>query len=234
MTIRDLLRHRSGLPNYTDIEDFITDTLADRTRVFTPDEVLAYVADVPPGESDQEFAYSNTNYILLGQLIEELEAADLAAVLDDRISGPAGLDATHLAVAGTPAIEGLAGGWHPDVLDGDPAAAYDSIASGAWAAGAIVSTASELRTFLEALLGGELMSADALAAMTTTDPDGYGLGIGLLELESGTRLLGHEGGIPGYLSFMAIDPISGDICVVLTNNTELPLSELTEQILADW
>jgi D-alanyl-D-alanine carboxypeptidase len=113
VTIRALLRHRSGLPNYTEMSDFFRDTLADRARVFTPDEILGYIAAYRPGEPDRQFVYSNTNFILLGQLIEQLEAADLDAVLRARISDPLGLDATHLAMAGAPAIDGLAGGWYP-------------------------------------------------------------------------------------------------------------------------
>ena len=233
--VRDLLRHRSGLPNYTDADDFLAEVLADRDRHFTPDEVLGLIAEIPPGEPDREFAYSNTNYILLGQLIEHVEGSDLDTVLRDRIAGPLGLEATQLAIAGSAAIDGLAGAWSPDVpLDGDPAASYDSIASLAWSAGGIVSTVSDLRAFLDGLFGGELMSEAAFAEMTTTEPDEYGLGIGLLVLPTGTRLFGHEGGIPGYLSLMAIEPVSGDILVVLTNSDDLQPVELAEQILADW
>ena len=234
VTIRDLLRHRSGLPNYTERNDFYRDTLSDRDRVFTPDEILGYIAALPVDEPDQRFAYSNTNYILLGQLVEHLEAADLHTVLDTRISGPLGLDATQLAIAGAPAIDGLAGGWYPGVVDGDPAAAYDSIVSGAWAAGAVVSTTDQLRTFLDALFSGELISDAALAEMTASDPDGYGLGLGTLDLASGTRLYAHEGDIFGYRSFMAIEPNTGDTLIILTNNSELQPFELAEQILADW
>jgi D-alanyl-D-alanine carboxypeptidase len=189
---------------------------------------------VPVGEPDQAFAYSNTNYILLGQLIEHLEATDLHTVLDSRVSGPLGLDATQLALASAPAIDRLAGGWSPGVVDGDPADEYDSIASGAWAAGAIVSTTDQLHMFLDALFSGELISDAALAEMTSSEPDGYGLGLGTLVLASGTRLYGHDGDIFGYLSFMAIEPKSGDTLIILTNNSELQPFELGEQILADW
>jgi D-alanyl-D-alanine carboxypeptidase len=234
VTIRDLLRHRSGLPNYTEMSDFFRDTLTDRNREFTPDEILKYIAAIRPGEPDQLFVYSNTNYILLGQLIEHLEGTDLNTVLGDRISDPLGLDVTHFSLAGAPAIQGLAGGWYPGIVDGDPADAYDSIASGAWAAGALVSTTSELRTFLDALFGGELISESALNEMTTTEPDGYGLGLGSLDLPSGQRLYGHDGDIFGYLSFMAIEPNTGDTLIILTNNYDLHPFELAEQILANW
>ena len=78
------------------------------------------------------------------------------------------------------------------------------------------------------------MSEAAFAEMTTTEPDEYGLGIGLLVLPSGTQLFGHEGDIFGYLSLMAIEPNSGDTLIVLTNNNELPPFDLAQHILADW
>ena len=75
--IRMLLNHRSGLRNYTDRSAFIPDVFEDRNRVFTPDEILAWLECAVTDEPDQHFAYSNTNYILLGQLIEHLTGTDL-------------------------------------------------------------------------------------------------------------------------------------------------------------
>lgn len=207
---------------------------ADLDRVFTPAQVLDLVADTPAGEADVEYAYSNTNYVLIGQLIEQVTGSDIATVLRERIAEPLGMEVTQFPAPGTP-IDGLAGAWTPDApLDGDPAASSNSIVSMAWSAGAVVSTVGELQTFLEGLFGGELLSAAALAEMTTTDPDDYGLGIGLLALPSGTELYGHDGDIPGYLSLMAIEPVSGDVLVVLTNNSALQPFDLAEQVLADW
>ena len=86
-----LLSHRSGLPNYTDAGSALDDALANRSHEFSPDEILGYVASIPPDEPDQHFSYSNTNYILLGQLIEELDGTDLntsaATSLGTRRSG---------------------------------------------------------------------------------------------------------------------------------------------------
>ena len=234
VTVGDLLRHRSGLPNYTEAPDFFADALADRTAVFTPDEVLSYVEGMPVGEPGQAFAYSNTNYLLLGQLVEEVEGTDLDTVLRTRVTEPLGLEVTHLDVAGAPPIDGLVGGWSGGVLQGDPAAEYDSIASGAWAAGALVSTAGELHSFLDGLFGGTLLSEEALDEMTDGGTDGYGLGLVVIDLESGTRLYGHDGAIPGYNSGMAIEPTTGDAVVVLTNNETLAPFEVAEQLVADW
>jgi D-alanyl-D-alanine carboxypeptidase len=232
--IRMLLNHRSGLRNYTDRSAFITDVFEDRNRVFTPDEILAWVEGTVTDEPDQHFGYSNTNYILLGQLIQQVTGTDLDTALRQRISEPLGLEATRFATVATANPDGLAAPWSSAVFDGDPDAAYDSIASSAWAAGSLTSTTGEVATFFDALFAGKLVSPDALAEMTEAGPDGYGLGLGILDHQSGKRFYGHDGGIPGYTSFAAFDPSTGDTLVVLTNNDEVVAPELALEIIDNW
>ena len=100
VTIRDLLRHRSGLNDYTAANDFRHDTLADRSHRFAPAELLAYIAAFTPAPAGERYSYSNTNYVLLGQLIERVDGVDLNTALRNRITGPLGFDISQLAVAG--------------------------------------------------------------------------------------------------------------------------------------
>ena len=127
--IHMLLNHRSGLRNYTDRSEFIPEVFEDPDRVFTPDEILTWVEDTVSNDSDQHFAYSNTNYILLGQLIQRVTGTDLDTALQRRIGEPLGLEATRFAAIETANPDGLAAPWSAAVFDGDPDAAYDSIAS---------------------------------------------------------------------------------------------------------
>ena len=147
---------------------------------------------------------------------------------------PLGLEHTVLAVAGMPPLDALASGWYEGVFAGNPATPFDSLASGAWAAGALISTPADLHTFLAALAGGRLLSDEAWAEMSDPGPDDYGLGLGVLRLPSGRVLLGHGGDIIAYLSVMAIDPDDGDTLIVLTNNAELVPEDLAEDLIADW
>ena len=119
-------------------------------------------------------------------------------------------------------------------LDGDPGAVYDSIASSAWAAGALVSNVEQLSTFLAALFAGELLSAHALAEMTATGSEGYGLGLAAAGLGVHQPGYGHGGAIFGYTSIMAIAPATGDTIVVTTNNDDLIADQLAKQIIANW
>jgi D-alanyl-D-alanine carboxypeptidase len=234
VAVRMLLNHSSGLPNYTDQSAFTTDVFANRNRVFSPDEILAWVEDADTDEPGEHFAYSNTNYILLGQLIEHVTGTDLDAALQQRISEPLGLEATRFAPVETANPDGLAAPWSPTVFHGDADAAYDSIASAAWAAGSLTSTTGELATFFDALFSGKLVSTAALAEMIEGGPHGYGLGLGILDHPSGTRFYGHDGGIPGYTSFAAFDPNTGNTVVVLTNNDQVVAPELAETIIDNW
>ena len=125
----------------------------------------------------------------------------------------------------------LAAPWSSTLFHGDPDAAYDSIASSASPTGSLASTTGELAALFNALFAGKLISPEALAEMTEAGLDGYGLGLGILDHPSGTRFYGHSGGIPGYTSFAAFDPSTGDTVIVLTNNDEVVADELALNII---
>ena len=160
VTIRDLLRHRSGLTNYTESTTSSNDIVADRARAFTPTSARLH-RRLPAGEPGPVRLFEHQLHSARASSSSSSRPRTWARCWD-RISGPLGLDVTHLAMAGEPPIEGLAGGWYPGVVDGDPAAAYDSITSGGVGRRSGRVHGSELRTFLDALLGGELISDDGL------------------------------------------------------------------------
>jgi D-alanyl-D-alanine carboxypeptidase len=200
--------------------DWQADARADPSRWFTADEILGYVEAMEPRVWEHE-GYSNTHYILLGQLVERLDGADLATALANRITGPLDLTGTRLATEDQPGIDGLAGSWSSGDLDGiprdgDPATPYNSIVSSAGASGGLISTTGDLATFLNALFAGDLVSTEALTQMTTVTASGHGLGLSL-----GFFGLGQTGSIGGHHSLMRIDRAIDAVLVVLTNNDEL-------------
>jgi D-alanyl-D-alanine carboxypeptidase len=237
--VRSLLGHRSGIPNFTDQQRFWDDTYADLGHTFTANEVLGYIADVPASAPDVRWHYSNTNYLLLGQLIEAVAGADIGTVLRTRVAEPLGLQATLFPSPDSPLPEGLAMPLTGIYAD-DPTAPYQSISSAAWAAGAVISSAEDLAAFMVALFGGELLSDDSLADMIDLGPEGYGFGLASTELwvgdfGSATDYYGHNGGIDGFSSSMAIDPTTGDLFVVLTNTRrDTNADAVASDILAEW
>jgi D-alanyl-D-alanine carboxypeptidase len=220
ITIRQLLNHTSGLYNYTD--DLLPRLTAMPARQalrqmaarnFQPRQLVAIATShrplFLPGE---RFAYSNTNYILLGLVVERITGDQLAAQLRQRILAPLKLADTELPGTrrlGGRHVHGYAPpnqSWLPS--DG-PASLVDvtqTNPSWAWAAGAMVSSATDLARFYQALLSGRLLDPGLLEAMrTTVDASeqfgaGAGYGLGLLRLPIGCdgEVWGHGGEIPGY------------------------------------
>ncbi len=201
ITVRHLLQQTSGLPNYTL-------HLGDDVRLYQPRELLD-IALRYPGESEpgEVWAYSNTNYVLAGLIVEAVTHRSLAEEIDRRIVRPLGLRHTYFPVPGDATIREAhprgyyresAGGPLVDITDMDP--------SWAWAAGQLVSTPSDLNRFFTALLDGELLPPDQLAEMRTTVPakepfaagTAYGLGLVSTPLSCGGVYWGHGGSIPGY------------------------------------
>jgi len=208
VTVRHLLGHRSGIANYTN-EEFFEQTGADHGRVWTPEEVFAVVADEPAEfEPGADFSYSNTNYILLGTLIEEVTGETYDDALRSRILEPIAMTATYLAGAEDGADVVVA---YSDFFTGSLApvtADYTSVATGAWSAGALVSSPADLHSFFTALFGGELFGDELLGEMTTAQ-DGYGLGIAIDPRGLGEDLYGHDGGIIGFNTMVIHAPESG-------------------------
>ncbi len=241
VTIRQLLSHQSGLPQIDRAPELLADALADPGRVFTPDEVLSHLEDsfaTPPGLLRQ---YAAVNFNLLGQLIEEIEGTDLNTVLRQRVTEPLGLEATAIDTGDAPTPDGLAAGWSGTPgIEGDAAQPYASLASRFWPAVAF-STTGELATFLGGLFGGELVSAESLAEITTLSPEGYGLGVGGFVAPDGTQMyyVGGGGAAPsvtssradGYDSTAVYAPATGDTLVVLTNNDQVDAGGIVGRII---
>ena len=216
VTIRQLLAHRSGLPEYTDGE-LAPAVLADPARTWTPADVLALVAgqprDFPPGTA---FAYSNTNYIVAGLLLEHVTGRTLAENLQSRIVEPLGLSHTYLASDGT---RSPIGGFSDSLPGGDTSgASYRALETASGAAGSLVSTASDLATFLRALAHGQLLHEPTYAEMTKGLPDdGQSLGVFAADPPTATGI-SNSGNIPGFTAYMQYDPTTQDLFVLLLND----------------
>jgi D-alanyl-D-alanine carboxypeptidase len=202
ISVRQLLNHTSGLFDYTADPRFIERQLRHGAAGWAPRTLIglatAHEAQFAPGAW---WSYSNTGYLVLGLIVERASGEPIAAQLRRRIFEPLHLRATTFEsaarIAGPHAHGYLAlAGPRRDVSVFSP--------SGAWAAGAIVSSADDLARFYRALLGGRLLRRDLVRAMQTTvrvppDPrDGHS-GLGLFESGSRCgRVWGHDGTFFGY------------------------------------
>ncbi|WP_405714932.1 MULTISPECIES: serine hydrolase domain-containing protein [unclassified Streptomyces] len=201
ITVRQLLQHTSGLPEYgIHIDD---DEL--RHRYFEPRELLDIAlrdkADAAPGET---WGYSNTNYVLAGLIVQKVTGRPLAEEIDRRVIKRIGLRHTYFPTPGDMTIrEPHPQGYHRNPADGPLRDFTNTDPSAGWAAGQLISTDSDLNRFFAALLAGRLLPPAQLAQMRTTVPAGtsglrYGLGLTSRPLSCGGVYWGHGGDIPGY------------------------------------
>jgi D-alanyl-D-alanine carboxypeptidase len=210
--VSHLLQHTSGLANYTDIPQFLAQAVGGRS--WTIDEILACL---PP--SSQLFvpgtrcAYSNTNYVLLGGIIEQLTQLPVAQAFEHWLLIPLRLRRTLLDMNDSAA--GLIDGYGRDPTSGQVIPMTHLLhPSGAHAAGALVATATDLIYFSQAVLAGSFLHPETVQAMrqmiSVTTPQyafatGYGLGVSALRLGD-EEAYGHPGNIPGYSSLVAYLP----------------------------
>ncbi|MER7077857.1 D-alanyl-D-alanine carboxypeptidase [Saccharopolyspora kobensis] len=204
ITVRQLLQHTSGLPNYTEHLG-VDDLEALRDRYVQPRELLdialAHPASFPPGA---RWEYSNTNYVLAGLLIERVTGRPVSEQVTDRVIRPVGLRNTYWPGIGDRTVRGPHPRGYAANADGRVVDATEIDPGWAWAAGALISTNGDLNEFYSALLGGKLLPAEQLAQMRTTVPadlgDGveYGLGLSKTPLSCGGEYWGHGGDIFGY------------------------------------
>ena len=251
VTLNMLLNHTSGIFNYTNNGLMWEEVNAalDNPVAIPPEDLLAYARTSGNGgysfDPGSDWGYSNTNYILLGMIIEAIEG-DLAQQLHARIFEPLGMSRSFLA--GAEAVPGRAMQYIDD--DGDPVEVSKLIhMSWAWAAGAIVSTPEDLMTFSRALFGGQLLTQTSLDKMTTptgqaideTTPtgqaikEGYGLGLVIGKIE-GQPAYFHGGGAFGGVALMGYltdrgEPFATQITMAVENGELTSLIQATVSTL---
>ncbi|MER6394987.1 serine hydrolase domain-containing protein [Kitasatospora sp. NPDC001603] len=202
ITVRQLLQHTSGLPEYVDKDAILTDP----TRYYEPrellDAALGQKARFAPGTS---WEYSNTNYLLAGLIIQKVTGRPLGEEIGRRVVDRIGLRHTYVPAPGDMGIREAHPKGYNRGADGSLRDYTELDPSWGWAAGAAVSTPSDVTRFFTALLGGRLLPPAQLAQMRTTvaadavAPGArYGLGLVSRPLSCGGVAWGHGGTIPGY------------------------------------
>jgi D-alanyl-D-alanine carboxypeptidase len=266
ITVAQLLDMRSGLQSYTMLTSF-NQTLDDEPgRAWEPEELVAIgLAESPSFDPGAGWEYSNTNTVLAGLIVEQLTERPLAAVLRERIFEPLAMHHTALPAIDDASIpdphpHGYMFGTNVSTMTAEAAilAVDDQAAaragtlrpgdytnlnpSWAGAAGAAISTVGDLATYVEALVGGGLLSdklqQQRLDSIPPPDPDNpAGTGYGLALARFGP-MFGHTGSLPGFQSFMGHDPDRGNTLIVLATLQfgpagEEPANELAKAILGE-
>ncbi len=247
ITLTELLNMRSGLFNYTLTEELNRALDEQPDRAWNPEELVALGLSHPvsfaPGEA---WEYSNTNTVILGLVAEQVEGKPLNEIFTERLFEPLGMTDTFLPDSTDrhmpePFAHGYAYGTNMETIESGelPQEVQDEWQAGTltpndltevnpswgWAAGAVVSTGSDMLKWARALTDGSLLDAeyqqlriDSLQS-TSDDPAGAQYGLGLARFGP---LYGHTGELPGYNNFVGSDPETGAAVVIWANLAPLP------------
>jgi D-alanyl-D-alanine carboxypeptidase len=230
ITLRELMNHTSGLFNYTDDDAFVNDPVTNYSRAWTPAQLLAVAFAHPPNFSPgKDWSYSNTNYIVLGLVVEAVTGVPLGQVLQEKIFTPLKLSSTsfpstielapdfvhgYVKVQGTPLID-ITPALNP---------------SWGWAAGAIVSTAKDVTTFYRALFTRKLLPATQLTEMETSSSTSRGYGLGVFSAYSSCGLaFAHPGDALGWQN-IAFSTANGKRQAVVMVNVNFANSDRLETL----
>jgi D-alanyl-D-alanine carboxypeptidase len=224
ITVRHLLSHTAGLFDY--VED--PRVFRDPDRRWDPRALVSIALDHPAVRSPpgRKFAYSSTNYLVLGLIAERAGGAPLAQQLRSRLFEPLGLRETSFVpgrVRGRH-VHGYRAPSHQGIVTGAPVDTIRQPAWWTWAAGGIVSTADDLQRFFAALLRGNVVGPALTRELETLVPAGrqrYGLGIATFPTPCG-RAWGHTGNVLGTVA-VAWNTSDASRQVVVVVNT-YPLS----------
>jgi D-alanyl-D-alanine carboxypeptidase len=226
ITVRHLLQQTSGLQDYD--EEVFADFLNALHTYHEPDDLLRVAfAKKPESKPGEKFAYSNTNYILAGLIVQRVTGRPVGEQITKRIIKPLGLRGTYWPADGETTIRGThPRGYFPAVDGKAPVDITESDPSGGWAAGALVGPPSDINRFLAGLLGGKLLKPAELAEMKkTVDAPGfdtvggsrYGLGIATFKLTCGGFAWTHGGIAPGYVTYVGIAPSGKAASIAVTS-----------------
>jgi CubicO group peptidase (beta-lactamase class C family) len=232
--VRNLLNMTSGLFNYTDLPEFWEKLNANPKAPWSPRQLVEMATANPslfkPGE---QYMYCNTNYILLGLIIEKVTGRTVSEEFEARIVHRLGLKNTSFPM--TPEIgEPYLRGYQPadGEEEGSDKVQEFSLSSPTpyWTAGGAIGTLGELRTWIRAIATGELLSPEMHAEQLkfkSPNTKNYGLGV-----MNGGMLFGHSGEVPGYNSSMYYLPSIDAVCIVLTGRYPSEIEGASDEIMS--
>ncbi|WP_299678567.1 serine hydrolase domain-containing protein [uncultured Dokdonia sp.] len=224
ITIKNLLKHQSGLFNITEDEDFSTWMLMPQSRVSMLGRMVKNGVIFDPGT---DTSYCNTNYILLGYIAEDITGKSFNDIVEARIITPLQLERTFVGVDSPKSKEeAISYQWSDNQWE--VVTAYTDM-SAPGGAGAIVSTPSEVNMFTTGLYTGRLISQTSYQQMTDVST-GMGMGLGGMPV-MGMQAYGMSGQIDGFKSLAIFFPEQETSMTLVSNAYASSLQEIMMQVL---
>jgi CubicO group peptidase (beta-lactamase class C family) len=229
VTVRQLLSHTSGIPNFISAPGFL-DGPASRTTYSVKDFAQKYCSGDLEFEPGTQFHYSNSGYFLLGAVLEQVSGSSYERLLKDRIFTPLGMNDSGYAHSET-IIPYRAAGYERSGNGLQNARFYDM--SIPFAAGALYSTVGDLLLWDQALYSERLLPANLRELLFKRNLENYGFGWGILIPKPdspGEIVLMHGGAIFGFQSVIERIPTQRDLIVLLDNTDSPKLLEIALEI----
>ncbi len=217
LSIQALMTHESGIAEV--IGRNIEETFYAKSDSLYTVQLLNHVSENDP-EMVGKYDYCNTNYFLLGKIIEKITDQSYFDLLRERIFIPLKMDKTYPYVYKN--ISNLATPYHEE-KDVTEYLDYRYFANIAYAAGSIASTLTDMEKFYTALFETDiLLQKETVKTMMNAGNEFYGLGIMKSESD-GVKYYGHGGNNIGYAFRNSYDPISKDLFLIFSNTKNIPL-----------
>jgi len=239
ITVGMLLNHTSGIPSYTEDLWFLVRWFGFPRKQWQPDELVAVIRNkglnFEPGSRHE---YSNSNYLLLGVILEKATGKSYGTLLQE-LANKIGLQNTYYLNYSNNIL--IANGYDETFLHlgrRNLAGFRRSLEAGAFSAGGILTTSKDVAFFVHSLFTGRILDSSTLAQMKTfvDAPDrdmplqkGYGLGIRNLVI-GGENLIGHTGTIPGYSGIAMHNEEKHYTIVILSNLSVTERTQLFEEV----
>lgn len=244
VTLRQLLRHQSGIPRYVFGEEFTSTLTSQPDRVWTPKELLAFASREALFAPGEKWAYSDTNYILLGMVVEKVTGKRFYDLVRTRLLEPNGLEQTIptdqrliARMAQGHVVMGRSMGVGEWALQGGQ---FSYNVQFEWCGGGWATTPSDLARWVGLLYGGEAFDEEYLGSLLDTVPAGrlgrgieYGLGV-MLRTTAAGELRYHDGFMPGYTTSAGIFPASKiAVAIQLASDNGRAVGKPLSMVLAD-
>jgi len=227
ITIKNLLKHQSGLFNITEDKKFRTWMFQPQSRGKMLDRMVANGIIFDPGT---DTSYCNTNYILLGYIAEDITGQSFADIIQEKVVVPLQLKRTRVGVDRPKGTEEAVS--HERMDDHWEVVPQYTDMSAPMGAGAIVSTPLEVNMFTTALYSGKLISKASYQQMTDVST-GMGMGLGGMPI-MGMQAYGMSGQIDGFKSLAIFFPEKKVSMTLVSNAYESSLQEIMLQVLQTY
>ncbi|WP_436515846.1 serine hydrolase domain-containing protein [Ekhidna sp. To15] len=235
ITIRNLLNHSSGIIRYEFKDAFLDDLKKEPARIWKPQELLEYVLDdEPPFDAGKGFTYADTNYILLGMIIEQVTGNSFYDEAETRVLQP--LSITSFSPTNTNNIPIMAQGYYEEGSEYALGFKAPFLINGKaqnnmqfeWTGGGYFYENADYARLLKAIYEGEAFDMNALSDdffgfMDAPEIRGsYGLGVIKYEFPGLGTFIGHSGFFPGYNTAGFYNSGSKQVFTMQVNSTNMP------------